>query len=212
MTKVKLLSLIAMLLAGVVGVAACAVPNAAAPTPQPDGDPVAAPMDAALYRGVVASVEREEGETILLLEQATGTDFGSDSLRVALTGDTRANFAPDTAQAGDYIEAYYGAPLGGGAAEPVEAIAANRLPPAEYSVFNGRITAVSESDGAITGLTLESLEDGGPMVFHFRDETQVYASADSLVEGARVSVYFGGEVMESYPPQAFALEVRPYAE
>ena len=71
-----------------------------------------APMGAALYRGTIADIQSEGGATVLTLEQAAGTNFGPEQLRVVLNETTRmTNIDAAAALAvGSYIEVYYGQP------------------------------------------------------------------------------------------------------
>ena len=160
--------------------------------------------DAALYRGSILKIEGNN----LVVEQCEGRNYGEPQITFMIDENTDLT----AYKTGDYVEVYYGA-LQESAPAQANAIALNKISDtAAEAVFNGEITKVVRSDsGDIESLELKSISNSeNTIVFHISAETQFYLNAKDLKEGDKISVYFGGALTKSIPPQGTALEVSPY--
>lgn len=169
--------------------------------------------DAALYRGTITAITEEDGQTILRLEQAEGTNFGSAILNVAIDSNTSLSFDKDKLEEGRYLEVFYGVPMDGGIPDPVTAIGINLLLDAAQCVYNGVVVEVQPSDDPEAGtLLLYSGTETNTIYFHYNSQTQVYLNISELQPGDKVNIYYSGVVANSSPPQATAYELRRYTE
>lgn len=221
LTRLKTLG--AALLAAILMPVLAACGTSAQGVPDSSGITGGDPADAAMYRGEIEAKESKDGHTQLLLRQAEGTDFGYPTLFVNITGDTRigSGDSSDTAteieafNEGDYVEVFYGAALDGSAADTVDAITLKKLPPAETCLFNGTIVSITpeeddDGDDQEGSMVIAPLNSGDETVFHYDSSTQFYLNFEELKPGDQLNIYFNGAVALSLPPQAFAIEVRPY--
>lgn len=172
--------------------------------------------DAAMYRGLVYSVEETEDGKIITLQEAAGTDFGADVLKFRITADTKLSFEEPIA-AGDtfYYEVYYGVAPGQTLdAESVQdAIAMNRYFDVAAVNFNGTLKEILPSDKAGEGqLVMEALQDLQEVVFNYSAEVQFYLDFAALKPGDKLNIFHKGIYTMSIPPQGIPLEVRYYAE
>lgn len=203
-----------------------------APESETQSPPI--PADAAMYRGTVSDTvvtTPKEGDPNqstyqFTLTQAEGTDFGAPALKFSFTADTRADFSPED---GQYLEVYYGrapgAPLNTDEAHSV--ITAIQYHSAEMVNFNGMVEAISphpdkpEQGTLVMALIPTSVEQSlanpasDPYIVHFNydnEETKFYLNFDEIKVGDKLNIFQSGAMTMSLPPQAFAIEVRPYAE
>lgn len=170
----------------------------------PEDVPV--PADAAMYRGKIVSVELSGDSARVTLRQVEGTDFGQPELLVIVDSDTGYGFALDDMIKGDYLEVYYGVSSDGEQEDPVHAIAANLLPDAEISVFNGELKELLSE-----GMLLTALDSGEEILFRYDGLTAVYLNVDDLQPGDAINIFYSGITTDSIPPEAFAMEIRRYA-
>ncbi|MDL2236944.1 hypothetical protein LJC56_03825 [Christensenellaceae bacterium OttesenSCG-928-K19] len=162
------------------------------------------PADTAQYRGEIAAVAVENGETVLTLKQVEGTDFGTSELRVAVTGDTQSSADISTLMQGDYVEVWYG----GGQQEVEDALVLNLLPVAQSSVFNGTLVELVQQDDSSGSILLAPVDGGEEMLFSYDAGTSVYVNLQDLMSGDEINVFFSGASTMSVPPQAYAWELR----
>lgn len=186
------------------------------------GDPedsthVDAPADAAMYRGTISSVEKDGDDTLFVLKQAEGTDFGNAAITVRFTADTNYEFKLADATEGKYLEVYYG--IGaetdattGATAEWIDAIAANLYHSADSVLFNGTVKGITKTDANSGSISIVGLDDNQETIYHYSANTQFYLDFEALKEGDKVNVFSSGVLAESFPPQGTILELRPYAE
>lgn len=172
---------------------------------------VSAPMDAAMYRGTVRSVEMQDGDIALVLAQAPGTNFGTPELTVILDKNTKSGFDFATIKPGNYLEVYYGIPMEGGIPVDVVAIVVNRHLDATSTIYNGTIVEIEAGEGG-GRILLSPLEGNTETLFRYSDATQFYLDINALKPGDKLNIFFSGITTRSIPPQANALEVRYYAE
>lgn len=175
------------------------------------------------------------------LTQAEGTDFGAPSLQFDFTTDTYADFTPEEGQYLEvYYGRAPGQALDTKAAH--KALTAIKYHSAEMVLFNGYIKAIEpNTDKPDTGRLImvpvrEDANDkaelpgegesSGSMVdplvtipsvneIHYnydKAQTKFYLDFDQLKVGDRLNIFQSGAMTMSLPPQAFAIEVRPYAE
>lgn len=172
------------------------------------------PADAAQYRGVVEKIENIDGETEIILSQAEGTNFGSQTLITRITPETRHMFELSTLKTGDYLEVWYGIPLEGEKEDIAyfPAIVANLLPEASISNFNGEITEITKDSETSGSILLTSLDSDYDVLFQYDENTKIYLNLDELEKGDKLNIYYSGVTTRSIPPQAFALEMRTYFE
>ena len=180
------------------------------PTPPTDLQPVA---DAALYRGVITSIQTgNNSEAIFILEQAEGTNFGYPVLEVVLAKSTKTTPEETNFIEGMYVEVQYGAPAGGQIQEPVTAISVKRLMSVEGLVFNGEILSLHPGDKPGSGsIMLRRIgSEADDWYYRYDADTSFYLNFDELKIGEKINVFTNGITNPSFPPQASALEVRPY--
>lgn len=211
------------------------------PESTPDSEPQESqtppiPADAAMYRGTVSDIVSDVGKSTVqfTLTQADGTDFGAPSLKFSFTADTRADFTPE---GGQYLEVYYGrapgAPLS--ADEVHNVITAIQYHSAEMVSFNGTVKAIDPhpdkpGQGWLVMVPLgvdiheaesypESAAPGEPFLgnpeIHYsydKEKTKFYLNFDEIKVGDKLNIFQSGAMTMSLPPQAFAIEVRPYAQ
>lgn len=163
--------------------------------------------DALHYRGVISGLVHKDGATELTLEQAAGTSFGAASIPVVLSGETRLSFDRADMADGKYLEIYYQA---AGADQPIQALAANLLPDAAVSVFNGSVAEILQEDGYT--LSLLRLTDGETVLFHCNDDTAFYLDKGSIKAGDKINIFTNGLEEGAEPLEGVALEIRAYAE
>lgn len=168
--------------------------------------------DAALYRGTVTAMEAAEEGTLLTLEQAPGTDFGSPSRQFLLTEESRLSFKSEQISQNIYLEVYYTVE------NPEEAaliLGANFYETAEMVNFNGTLSSVWESPDRPGQGMLAMVERNTGEEVHFNYDknggTQFYLEFDALQPGDELNIFHRGIYTLSLPPQGIALEVRYYA-
>lgn len=168
--------------------------------------------DAALYRGTVTAVETTEEGTLLTLEQAPGTDFGSPSRQFLLTEESRLSFKSEQIVPNVYLEVYY---TGKNPEEAALILGANFYEAAEMVNFNGTLSSVWESPDRPGQGSLAMVERDTGEEVHFNYDknggTQFYLDFDALQPGDELNIFHQGIYTLSLPPQGIALEVRPYA-
>ncbi|WRS28479.1 hypothetical protein U6B65_04925 [Oscillospiraceae bacterium MB08-C2-2] len=172
-------------------------------------------MDAAMYRGMVDDIRQQDGQLhSFRLTQAQGTSFGPASVTVKTDENTRMSFDAGLLQQGDYIEVFYGRPLEQSAETEITALTLNHLGKAENVLFSGTFVVLTkdEKKEGSGRLLLTSLNTNDEWVFHYSEETQIYLNLDDLIAGDSLSILFSGASTRSIPPQAFALEIRRFAE
>lgn len=178
---------------------------------------VDAPADAAMYRGTISSVEKDGDDTLFVIKQAEGTDFGNAAITVRFTADTNYKFKLEDATKGKYLEVYYGDgdetdATAGATPEWVDAIAANLYHSADFVLFNGTVKSITKADDNSGSISIVALDDNQEIIYHYSADTQFYLDLDTLKEGDKVNVFSNGMLAESFPPQGTILELRPYAE
>lgn len=172
--------------------------------------------DAAMYRGIIDSIEETADGKVITLHQAEGINYGNPSQKFRITADTKFSFEEPIA-AGDtfYYEVYYGALSGENlvAEEARDIIAMNRYFDMAAVNFNGTIKEILPSDKAGEGqLVMEDMSNQQEAVFNYSAETQFYLNFDALKPGDQLNIFHKGIYTMSIPPQGIPLEVRYYAE
>ena len=170
------------------------------------------PADAALFRGSVESITQDGEETEIRLVRAAGTDYGMETMITRITADTRYGFDLAELELGNYLEIWYGVSPDG-QMEDVEyfpAIVANLLPDASASVYNGTIVEITDNGDGTGRLLLQPIGDGQETLFSYDESTQFYLDRESMAVGDELNIYTTGIATMSLPPQAYAIEVRPY--
>jgi len=191
-------------------------PSISVEPPVPDPTTPAMVSGGALYRGVVTAIEKNENnDTILTLEQAKGTNFGYQSLQVLVNDNT--NIVPPTTNLIPemHVEVQYGAPVDGAPLElPTPAISLKPLMSVDALVFNGEVLSVKVGEKPNTGtFMLRRIDsEGDDWAYHYNDQTVFYISLDEIKAGDRLNIFTTGIANPSLPPQASALEIRPYYE
>lgn len=168
-------------------------------------------MDAALYRGSVIKIEETEEGSLITLEQADGTDFGSDTMTFLV--DDATTGLTDAVE-GDYVEYFYGRSMDGDFdySNTQNAIGMNHLGNAEMVNFNGTVASIQKTDtpdgSTVESITMiDSLNDQ-EVVFNIHDETQLYLTIEDVNEGDALNIYHKGIYTRSMPPQGIPLEIR----
>lgn len=163
------------------------------------------PMDVAIYRGTVKSVE--EG-FIFTLQQYEGANYGAEQLKIVITSETMLTEEPSKIAVGDYLEVSYG----GDTNEKVGAITVKNLGKAENLVINGEIVEIyMEEEGEGSFLIKDIHTNYETRVnYNKNGETQFYLEEDYFKEGYNVNIFYSGIQTRSMPPQIFALEIRRY--
>lgn len=184
-----------------------------------EGQGIGMVADAAMYRGEVTKLEAEGKNTVMTLRQVQGTNFGSPTLTVRISPDTKQDLSGQELTTGAYVEVFYGvawgpetqqAPL---SQQTHEAISVKLLTPAQFAVFNGEVTEVLGQEygaGTRMSLLMKPIGGGEEVVFHISDETQIYMDESDLKPGARLNLFTTGARTMSIPAQGSALEIRPY--
>lgn len=159
------------------------------------------PMDTALYRGILTA---KTEDSVTVEAPMPGRNYGPVSLTVLIGENTNSELPIEEYELGDYLEVYYG-----GTEQPT-AVHILRRPAYDMVVYNGTVTAVVKNEtDEITSVTVQKLDSEEIIVFNIAPESQVYMSADQLVEGAQVSILHSGAIAESFPAQGFAIELSP---
>ena len=174
-----------------------------------------------IYRGIMEDVAVDnEGNTVWILQQAEGTDFGIGRIQVVI--DENTNVYPEDQGVGNgaYLEVQYKGEIpevGEDSIPTVTAIEVKNLMQADMVVYNGEIIEI-EKDGEETGsgsMLLEPLNEGGSQwQFHYGPETKFFTPSGNegdLKVGLKVNIFFDGSSTRSIPPQSTALEIREYA-
>lgn len=217
------------------------LPDATPDSQPPESQTPPIPADAAMYRGTVSDIvpavllddDTNKGSVQFTLTQADGTDFGAPALKFSFTTDTHADFTPED---GQYLEVYYGrapgAPLN--TAEAYNVITAIKYHSAEMVNFNGTVKAINPhpdkpGQGWLVmvplGVDIHEAESyppsaapgepfmGNPEIHYSfdKEETKFYLNFDEIKVGDNLNIFQSGAMTMSLPPQAFAIEVRPYA-
>ncbi len=165
--------------------------------------------DAAMYRGVVQefAVNDQTGNTVWILQQVDGTDFGFPELKVEISENTDLGPGAEQVGNGSYVEIFYGGKPDSN--NQVEAIAVNRLESADMVIYNGVLKSIQgDSEGQ---MELESLDGQGTgYIFNFDANTQFYLNKEQLTPGTKLCVFHSAASTRSLPPQSAAYEVRLY--
>lgn len=173
-----------------------------------------------VYRGVMEDLAvDEEGNTVWILQQAEGTDFGIGRIQVVIDENTKIYPETQGVGNGSYLEVLYKGeiPLAGEDMIPsVRAMEVKNLLQADMVVYNGEIIEI-EKDREVTGngsILLEPLNEGGSQwLFHYGPETEFFTSSgneEDLKVGLKINIFFDGSSTRSIPPQSTALEIREY--
>lgn len=173
--------------------------------------------DAAKYRGEVTKLEKQGDNIALTLRQADGTNFGSQTLDVLITPDTRTYYTADQLVVGAYVEIYYGVAWGPNQQKlPTlhavqEAISADVLTPAQIVVFNGEVVEVMDGfKDTKMSLLMRTLDGSEEVIFHISEETKIYMNESAIKPGARLNLLSSGARTMSLPGQSAALEIYKY--
>lgn len=173
--------------------------------------------DAAMYRGTVTEIQKEETGTVVTLKQARGTDFGEPQMKFRFTESTRADFTPEK---GQYLEVYYG----GGPNVQLDqnqiydVITAVKYLSEDMVVYNGIVKEIALPDaenknGWISFVNIDGKDpDSIERVFNIGDETQIYLNLKEVKAGDKLNIFTNGISTRSIPPQSPALEIRKYYE
>lgn len=216
MDKMKKLqySLIAVVTAISLGTAFPAVPHAGATSQQFTAlasNPIVA--DAAMYRGTITEVYESEGNTVIKLEQAAGTNFGSPSLTLNITKDTALSFEKADLKEGVYLEAFYN-PANASVLQAEDAIQLNKLIDAKSSIYNGTVVSITpdKDQNGFGDIQLKDLNGENETIFHYSDKTSIQIDLAKVKAGDKLNIYHKGAFTRSIPPQGNALEIRAAAD
>ncbi len=155
--------------------------------------------DAALYRGEIIGME----DGALIVEQVEGRNFGAEQITFALTENTRYNEDSTSFATSDYIEVYY-------SPQSYDAIAINKLSPAEDIIFNGSFVEYDEENSTL--LLTDLNNEDSMMLFDITEGTSAYLYFDELALGDKLSVMHSGEILEEETPRSEAVEVFKISE
>ena len=174
-------------------------------------DPISPPADTAVYRGNIKSITADGDNTIIVLNQVRGTNYGIYEMTFILDNNSRVNFGSQNLIPGQYLEVYYNPNDLSSGMRTI--IVANLLQNADLVIFIGQITNVYEAPetSAYYGQIEVKLENNSTMVFNYNGNTQFYMSLSDLKAGTNVSIYGNWIISPSQPPQTTAYEVRPYS-
>ncbi len=150
--------------------------------------------DAALYRGEITSME----DGALIVEQVEGRDFGAEQITFTLSESTRYNEDSTSFATSDYIEVYY-------SPQSYDAIAINKLSPAEDIIFNGSFVEFDEENSTLLLTDLNNTDS--QMLFNITEDTSAYLYFDELVVGDKLSVMHSGEILEGDILSSEAIEL-----
>ena len=175
-------------------------------------DPISPPADTAVYRGNVKSITADGDNTIIVLNQVRGMDYGIYEMTFILSDSSRTNFELRNLIVGQYLEVYYNPHDLSSGMKPI--IVANLLQNADLVIYIGQITNVYEApvDSNFNGGRIEvKLENGSTIVFYYDSQTQFYMNLSDLKAGTNVSIYGNWILSTSQPPETVAYEVRAFS-
>lgn len=171
-------------------------------------------MDAAIFRGTVTLMEKNDEGVLLTLEPYPGTS--QERQRQFLMPDTveadaSFSFAQDELVKGVYLEVFYGVSPDGSSEEIPLVIGANLYPDAAQVNLNGVVLSVhrDEKDSSKNYLLVKD-ENGQEVQVKLFDDVSYYLDAQKIKQGDRLNIFTTGIATLSDPPQVTAREIRPY--
>ena len=173
-----------------------------------------------VFRGTIVDFAvNDAGQTVWILAQEIGADYGATFLNVAVTPELPMGSSGQQADIGNttHLEVFYTTMNTQGMTPEVTAVAVNVLLPVDLTIFNGKVAEITpDPDKPGTGsILLDPIDEGKQQtVFNYstNETTWEGISPESIKPGDALHILYDGISTRSLPPQSFAGVIRPYVE
>lgn len=166
-----------------------------------------------VYRGIIEEFAvGDGGNTVWILNQVEGADYGHPTLKVMLTPSTKYLYDNKAEQVGNgsYIAVTYDKSKTN-ADGSVTALTVDKLLEPEMIVYNGTVVSVRKDTDSSGQILMEDFGGQGMgYAFNYSEETRFVTPLAQIKAGDKLSVLHSPISTRSIPPQSPAEEVRVY--